>query len=96
MAKTKVLTGFTANVPQYLNNRGGVTNIVLANQTSSHVVASVGISTPSALAYYVKDLRIEAHTSVDVLDGSLLQTEANKLFVETDTTNGIHVVYTAL
>jgi len=96
MAKTKVLTGFSANTPQYLNNRGGVTNIVLANQTSSAVTASVGIATPRATAYYIKDLTIDANTSVDVLDGSLLQTEANRLFVETNTTNGVHVIYTAL
>lgn len=96
MAKTKVLTGFTANVSQPLENRGGVTSIVLSNQTSGTVFASVGVSTPRATAYYIRNIEIPTGTSIDVLDGNLLQTEANKLFVETDTNNGIHCIYTAL
>ena len=96
MAKSKILGDFVANTPQYLANRGGVSNLVLSNVTTVDITAAVGVSEPRLTAYYVKNLVIPPGTAIDVLDGTVVSTEANKLFVETNTTGGMNVVYTAI
>ena len=96
MARTKVLNTFTSNVFRLLEQKAGVSNIIISNVTNVNVKASVRIGLPEGSAYIVKDAVIPVGTSLLALDNQLLQTASSKISVETDTTSGVEVVYTAL
>ena len=96
MAKTKVLNTFTAGVEQFLVQNAGVSNVIISNITTVNVKASVKIGLPEGSAYLVKNAVIPVGTSLLALDNQLLQTASSKISVETDTTSGVEVVYTAL
>jgi len=96
MAKTKVLNTFTAGVEQFLAQNAGVSNVIISNITTVNVKASVRIGLPEGNAYLVKNAVIPVGTSLLALDNQLLQTASSKISVETDTTSGVEVVYTAL
>ena len=96
MAKTKVLNTFIAGVEQFIDQNAGVSNIIVANITTVNVKASVRIGLPEGSAYIVKDAVIPVGTSLLALDNQLLQMASSKISVETDTTSGVEVVYTAL
>lgn len=96
MAKTKVLNTFTAGAEKGLEQKAGVSNIIISNITTGSVKASVRVNLPEGSAYLVKDAVIPVGTSLLALDNQLLQTASSKIGVTTDTTSGIEVVYTAL
>jgi hypothetical protein len=96
MAKTKVLNTFTATVEKFLDQKAGVSNIIVANITTVNVKASVRVNLPEGSAYLVKNAVIPVGTSLLALDNQLLQTASSKIGITTDTTSGIEVVYTSL
>tara|TARA_R110000822_G_scaffold6592_1_gene27909 strand:+ start:50 stop:340 length:291 start_codon:yes stop_codon:yes gene_type:complete len=96
MAKTKVLNTFTGGAEKFLEQNAGVSNIIISNITTVSVKASVRVGLPEGNAYIVKNAVIPVGTSLLALDNQLIQTAASKISVETDTTSGIEVVYTAL
>jgi hypothetical protein len=96
MAKTKVLNTFTAGVEKFLEQNAGVSNVIISNITTGSVTASVRIGLPEGSAYLVKDAVIPVGTSLLALDNQLIQAGTSKISVETDTTSGVEVVYTAL
>lgn len=96
MAKTKVLNTFTAGVEQLLVQNAGISNVIISNITTVNVKASVRVGLPEGSAYLVKNAVIPVGTSLLALDNQLIQTAASKISVETDTTSGVEVVYTAL
>ena len=96
MAKTKVLNTFTGGAEKFLEQNGGVSNIIIANIANTNVKASVRVNLPAGSAYLVKDAVIPVGTSLLALNNQLLQTASSKIGITTDTTSGIEVVYTAL
>lgn len=96
MAKTKILNTFTANTPKFLEQNAGVSNIIISNITTGSVTASVRVRLPAGDAYLIKDAVITKGTNLLALNNQLLQMASSKVAVETDTTSGIEVVYTAL
>ena len=90
MAKTKVLNTFTGGAEKFLEQNAGVSNIIISN------ITTVSVGLPEGNAYIVKNAVIPVGTSLLALDNQLIQTAASKISVETDTTSGIEVVYTAL
>ena len=96
MARTKVLNTFTAGVEKFLDQNAGVSNIIISNITTGSVTASVRVRLPYGNAYLIKDAVIATGTNLLALDNQLLQTASSKITVETNTTAGIEVVYTAL
>ena len=98
MARTKVINTFTSNVFKLLEQKAGVSNIIISNVTNVNVKASVRISLPApeGNAYLVRNAVIPVGTSLLALNNQLLQTAGTKIGVSTDTTGGIEVVYTSL
>ena len=98
MAKTKVLNTFISGQVQYLEQNAGVSNIIISNVTTVNVKASVKVVLQGFgnSAYVVKNAVIPVGTSLLALENQLLQTASSKISVETDTTSGVEVVYTAL
>ena len=98
MARTKVLDGFDRDVTKLLEQKAGVSNIIISNVTNVSVKASVRVNlgTVGGSAHLVKDAVIPVGTSLVALNNQLLQTAASKIGVSTDTAGGIEVVYTAL
>ena len=96
MAKTKVLNTFTGGAEKFLEQKAGVSNVIISNITTVNVKASVRVNLPEGSAYLVKDAVIPVGTSLLALDNQLLQTASSKIGITTDTTSGIEVVYTAL
>ena len=96
MAKTKVLNTFTGGAEKFLEQKAGVSNVIISNITTVNVKASVRVNLPGGSAYLVKDAVIPVGTSLLALDNQLLQTASSKIGITTDTTSGIEVIYTAL
>tara|TARA_R110002012_G_scaffold320738_2_gene545274 strand:+ start:95 stop:385 length:291 start_codon:yes stop_codon:yes gene_type:complete len=96
MAKTKVLNSFTRGAEKFLDQNAGISNIIVANITSSNVEVSIRVNLPEGSAYLVKDFVISTGQNYVALDNQLLQTSSSKIGITTDTTSGIEVVYTAL
>ena len=99
MAKTKVINTFVSGVDKFVEQSSGVSNIIISNIATSDVKASVKVSLPGfggGSAYLVKDAVVPVGTSLLALQNQLLQTASSKIAIQTDTTDGIEVVYTAL
>lgn len=96
MAKTKVINTFVSGVDKFVEQSSGVSNIVISNIATSDVKASVKVNLSGGSAYLVKDAVIPVGTSLLALQNQLLQTATAKIAIQTDTTSGIEVVYTAL
>lgn len=99
MAKTKVINTFVSGVDKFVEQSSGVSNIIISNIATSDVKTSVKVSLPGlsgGSAYLVKDAVIPVGTSLLALQNQLIQTATAKIAIQTDTTAGIEVVYTAL
>ena len=96
MAKTKILNNFTADTPNYLEQKAGVSNIFIANVADVEVKTSVRFGLTEGFAFIIKDVKIPVGTTLKVLENQLIQTPGSKVAITTDTTGGIEVVYTAL
>tara|TARA_Y100000015_G_C2386272_1_gene87563 strand:+ start:428 stop:721 length:294 start_codon:yes stop_codon:yes gene_type:complete len=97
MAQSKVITGFVANTPKYLDTRGGVRDIVISNITDSEVKASAFLSLPGAgdnTAFIVKNAVIPVGTSLYL--EVFIQAQTSKIGIETPTASGVEVIYTNL
>tara|TARA_R110000765_G_scaffold18863_1_gene50235 strand:+ start:190 stop:495 length:306 start_codon:yes stop_codon:yes gene_type:complete len=101
MAKTKVLSTFTAGFNKNFEQNAGISNIIISNVTTVSVKASVKVTIPDSKAgpesaFIIKDAVIPVGTALLALTNQLIQTADGNIEVSTDTTGGIEVVYTAL